>query len=422
MTINTECYECKESLLFREPSGAIFSSQGFELILTYQNDQISECRLKVQIDLEKYRHVENEQIFNLKASVRGLMHNGAFAPDRALTMIAVLNPDFLPRLTNHGTIAQQAAEYLVQLSHSQPNARLIATESWLGVSVQQDQTGYRTLWDYVEWDLPGGSDFSQAIFQAIPKFALDAISVESGETAQDRRIKAQMIEAIAQATQTLSATASAGATGHLDPTAITAALSNFSQTSMEALWALLDVEPEDCQEIPDLTHLMKSVMPEGLLEGLPDFFHSVPQSTSLWQTVVEFFQDHQWSFSQVLPSVLQLPFEGENGTWDCQAQVWETEKRFNFYSVMPSKVPESKRRDIAEFLTRTNYGLLLGNFELDFADGEIRYKTSIDVEGSRLDAALIRQLVHTNVLTMDHYLPGILQLLNQDAQLEKIAA
>jgi hypothetical protein len=62
---------------------------------------------------------------------------------------------------------------------------------------------------------------------------------------------------------------------------------------------------------------------------------------------------------------------------------------------------------IAEFLTRANYGMTIGNFELDYTDGEIRYKTSIDVTNAQLSSALIKTLVYTNVAMMDEYLPGI---------------
>jgi hypothetical protein len=44
---------------------------------------------------------------------------------------------------------------------------------------------------------------------------------------------------------------------------------------------------------------------------------------------------------------------------------------------------------------------------MDFDDGEIRYKTSIDVEGDLLTTDLIKQLVYANIMMMDHYLPGI---------------
>jgi len=81
------------------------------------------------------------------------------------------------------------------------------------------------------------------------------------------------------------------------------------------------------------------------------------------------------------------------------------------YSICPIRAPEDKRPAVAEFLTRANYGLLIGNFEMDFEDGEIRYKTSIDVEGDRLSPALLRQLTYANVVTMDRYLPGIMSVI-----------
>ena len=57
-----------------------------------------------------------------------------------------------------------------------------------------------------------------------------------------------------------------------------------------------------------------------------------------------------------------------------------------------------------KFLIRANYGMMIGNFEMDFTDGEIHYKTSIDVEGDKLSSALIKRLVYANVMMMDEYL------------------
>ena len=39
------------------------------------------------------------------------------------------------------------------------------------------------------------------------------------------------------------------------------------------------------------------------------------------------------------------------------------------------KVPESKRAAVTEYVTRVNYGMFLGNFQMDLRDGEIFYKT-----------------------------------------------
>jgi len=133
-------------------------------------------------------------------------------------------------------------------------------------------------------------------------------------------------------------------------------------------------------------------------------------SQGVFDAMLQFFREDEWKFLQVEGKpILQMGFSGENGRWMCYAQA-HGDKRFIFYSVMESKVPANKRQAVAEYLTRANYGLILGNFEMDFADGEVRYKTSIDVEGGQLAPQMIRNMVYTNVLMMDRYLPGIMNV------------
>ena len=48
---------------------------------------------------------------------------------------------------------------------------------------------------------------------------------------------------------------------------------------------------------------------------------------------------------------------------------------------------------------------------MDFTDGEVRYRTSIDVEDASLPPALIKNLVYTNIGTFDRYLPGIMAVI-----------
>jgi hypothetical protein len=131
---------------------------------------------------------------------------------------------------------------------------------------------------------------------------------------------------------------------------------------------------------------------------------------------VRFFESDEWPVTQVEDQPLLITgFQGENGQFSCFARVREEQSQLLFYSVCPVNVPQDKRLLVAEFLTRANYGLHIGNFELDFGDGEVRYKTSIDVEGDRLVPALVQQVAYANVLTMDAYLPGILRVIYGDS-------
>ncbi|MEI7555256.1 YbjN domain-containing protein [Candidatus Chlorohelix sp.] len=129
---------------------------------------------------------------------------------------------------------------------------------------------------------------------------------------------------------------------------------------------------------------------------------------SLFAIALEFFNSLDWNYEIAGGgTALSLSFEGENGEWQCYADIKDDEEQFVFYSVCPETTPHEQRSAMAEFLTRANYGIIIGNFEMDFEDGQVSYKTSIDVEGARLTVALVQRLVESNLDMMDLFLPGI---------------
>ncbi len=84
-----------------------------------------------------------------------------------------------------------------------------------------------------------------------------------------------------------------------------------------------------------------------------------------------FTQEIERLFLKEDSAVLSMEYEGENGRWPCYAQAHADQDRYVFYSVIPVTAPEGRRIAVAELLTRANYGMLIGNFELDLDDGEI---------------------------------------------------
>jgi hypothetical protein len=137
---------------------------------------------------------------------------------------------------------------------------------------------------------------------------------------------------------------------------------------------------------------------------------------NLLDKLIDFFDSEEWEY-QVLEnrSILRISFSGENGHWPCFAQAREPQQQIIVYSICPLRVPEAKRAQMAEFLTRANYGLVIGNFEMDFEDGEVRYKTSLDLEdvedAAEVTQVLLRHVIYANVSSMDRYLPGMLTVL-----------
>lgn len=134
-------------------------------------------------------------------------------------------------------------------------------------------------------------------------------------------------------------------------------------------------------------------------------------SKSMFDTVLQFFKEDDWRFEQLEgKTILKMGFKGEAGSWRCFAQVRDEQRQFVFYSILDSNCPEDKRQKMAEFLTRANYGLITGNFEMDFSDGEVRFKTSMDVKENedKFSTSIIKRLVYINVLMTDKYLPGVM--------------
>lgn len=132
----------------------------------------------------------------------------------------------------------------------------------------------------------------------------------------------------------------------------------------------------------------------------------------LFETMVNFFTTDEWPFVRFdNRPALRLGFTGDNGNWLCYADAREETGYFLFFSVCPVNVPPAKRTAMAEFICRANYGLPIGNFEMDVDDGEVRFKTGIDTEDTQLTDPIIRNLVYANVLAMDRYLPGIMNVI-----------
>ncbi|NES66625.1 MAG: YbjN domain-containing protein [Okeania sp. SIO2D1] len=336
------------------------------LYLSKQNDQIIECRLTFCVTPEIYHRIHTEKLFNLKPEVRAPM-NGEFLPSGDIQIETTLQPDLLPQLLENASTAEEAANYLLHLNQQpQPTtieqppltSKLLNTESWLCLSIKQQQpngeVGYNTFWNY-----------------------LNPSTINHPE-ATSEKLSEGIVNFFKEWTQ-----------------------ANLAEATQNATSEFLE----------GISSVFKELVDETFSETEED----ITANQSIFTTIVNFFESEEWEFVKIPEqSTLRLLFRGENGQWTCYAKAREEERQFVFYSICPIVGPENQRQAIAEFITRVNYGMITGNFEFDFTDGEIRYKTGIDVEGDRLSFALIKQMVYANVMMMDEYLPGIQAILSEN--------
>ena len=132
--------------------------------------------------------------------------------------------------------------------------------------------------------------------------------------------------------------------------------------------------------------------------------------------VLAFFMELNWQLTPIEGRpIYRMEFASEKGEWTCLVHVREEMAQVLFYSIYPRNAPEERRPALAELLTRANYGLANGNFEMDFQDGEIRYKTYVDTQHEPLLPGLLKGLVYVNLATMRMYFPAITAVLAEQA-------
>ncbi|HJZ94777.1 MAG TPA: YbjN domain-containing protein [Gemmataceae bacterium] len=134
--------------------------------------------------------------------------------------------------------------------------------------------------------------------------------------------------------------------------------------------------------------------------------------TGLFSALIDYMEDEDWKY-EILEgeTIIRFHFKGSAGRLLCYGEVDEEKCWLIFYSYMPVNAPPDKMAAVAEFITRANRGMRIGNFELDFDDGELRYKTSIDVEGGELTAKMIDNLLRANLSTINRYFSGLMELI-----------
>lgn len=152
-------------------------------------------------------------------------------------------------------------------------------------------------------------------------------------------------------------------------------------------------------------HSTNGHQPEG--EPVPD--EAKPNALNAFQTMMAFLEEDGWYPQRIEDKfVCRMSFNGDHARIVCFAQIRTDLEQFFFYAVAPVKIPETARPAVAEFLTRANYGLRIGNFELDFSDGEVRYKSALDFESETLTPQWIKNAIYPAVNTLDRYMPGLL--------------
>ena len=444
-----------------EPSDPL-SLMVVEAILIPDDTLILDFRLRLQVPFDTYQELLRRQWFNLIPAILHSNHDQDFDPEKDLVLEIGLKSDFLEHLTilganndnsENGASSELASDAvpikgvnpdliiqrLVALNQVMPDlgtpdpvtpnpvtpspsgnptenqnadisSPLFHADNWLCCSVKQtlekEDVGYTTLWSYL-------------LMHPLANPGSDGLHIDSADTAG---VFTNLFKNAAVTFQS----------------EFEKQLPQLQSNWVEFLDGLKEMVDEVVQELGEENATDSRVNDSDQDEPLGtrrDARGGLGKEASAYPGLMDnvvkpFFDSEDWSFVQLDEATLQLAFQGEHGRWSCLAESSDESQQFIFYSLYPFPVEPEDQASVLEFLMRANSGMIIGNFELDFTTGDVRFKTSVDVEGIRFKLStcysvyqqLWHQLAYINVITMDRYFPGITAIVNHTLTPEEAIA
>ena len=86
------------------------------------------------------------------------------------------------------------------------------------------------------------------------------------------------------------------------------------------------------------------------------------------------------------------------------------------FAQLPIFGPIYRRAALCEAIARANYGLYLGNFDMDLGDGELRFKSSLPINDSEPSDSQIRRILANSIGVVSHYGPALVDVACMDLE------
>jgi hypothetical protein len=86
-------------------------------------------------------------------------------------------------------------------------------------------------------------------------------------------------------------------------------------------------------------------------------------------------------------------------------------EQFMFFVNFGVTASPEQRDAVCRFITRANWRLTVGNFEMDHDDGHVRVKSSVDFRGVELSEALIRNAIRAAMNAVEVYADSLIEVL-----------
>ncbi len=135
----------------------------------------------------------------------------------------------------------------------------------------------------------------------------------------------------------------------------------------------------------------------------------IPQP--LLPTVLDALNDREWTYTvNEELSLVTFGVGGEHTAYNCALFTDDETRLVTMIAQSPMRIPHEERVSACELLMRANHGLMFGGFDLDFSDGEVRYKVAVDVEGGTLGVEAVHSMITVALDMFELWYPALMKV------------
>ncbi|HEX2778207.1 MAG TPA: YbjN domain-containing protein [Gemmatimonadaceae bacterium] len=155
---------------------------------------------------------------------------------------------------------------------------------------------------------------------------------------------------------------------------------------------------------------------EGNVETWLDFetgevMSETKSSAGLLDTVKSALDEREFRWQPFEDDGLSGRLSTRKATYELFVHADEARRTLGFYLLFPTHAPGQRRAAVAELCARANWHILLGSLEMEFADGNVRWRAALDVEDGALSETMVHNYVTAGAWTLDRYHDALVQVM-----------
>jgi hypothetical protein len=130
----------------------------------------------------------------------------------------------------------------------------------------------------------------------------------------------------------------------------------------------------------------------------------------LLAVVCEMLDAHHYRYQLLDGGIASLTLRGAHGAVSVAFRASAETDYVGILGSYGSFVPDVRRLAVAEAVSRCNMQLPIGNFELDFDDGELRFRIGMDVEGGLFGSKMAETMLSLTMWNLDRYHDALMRV------------